>query len=116
MVESVLVLGRKVSALNTIVMFSVALLVVVCGNQVLAGPCMPIVVTLSTVFCDVPMTDVTLPGDTVIGVPDDGNWPGGEAPPLAIDKRRGARWLFGISSPASIKISLVVETTPKITV
>jgi hypothetical protein len=29
--------------------------------------------------------DVTTPGDVVQGVPNDGDWPGNEAPPLAID-------------------------------
>ncbi|UCG46930.1 MAG: hypothetical protein JSU94_15700 [Phycisphaerales bacterium] len=29
--------------------------------------------------------DVTVPGDTIRGVPNDGDWPSGEAPPLAID-------------------------------
>ncbi len=29
--------------------------------------------------------DITNPGDPIQGVPDDGDWPGNEAPPLAID-------------------------------
>jgi len=29
--------------------------------------------------------DVTTPGDTIQGVPNDGDWPGNEAPPFAID-------------------------------
>jgi hypothetical protein len=29
--------------------------------------------------------DITQPGDPLVGVPDDGNWPGAELPPYAID-------------------------------
>jgi regulation of enolase protein 1 (concanavalin A-like superfamily) len=37
--------------------------------------------------------DVTAPGNTVKGVPDDGDWPGGETPPLAIDDNLNAKYL-----------------------
>ena len=38
--------------------------------------------------------DITAPGDPLVGVPDDGDWPGGEAPPLAIDDViSGAKYL-----------------------
>jgi hypothetical protein len=38
--------------------------------------------------------DITAPGDPVVGVPDDGDWPGNEAPPLAIDDViSGAKYL-----------------------
>jgi len=37
--------------------------------------------------------DVTAPGDPVRGVPDDGDWPGAEAPPLAIDDDIGTKYL-----------------------
>ncbi|UCF17329.1 MAG: LamG domain-containing protein, partial [Phycisphaerales bacterium] len=39
------------------------------------------------------LVDVTAPGDTVRGVPDDGDWPGHEAPPLAIDDDSGTKYL-----------------------
>jgi len=37
--------------------------------------------------------DVTSPGDVVLGVPNDGDWPGNEAPPLAIDNNVNAKYL-----------------------
>jgi len=37
--------------------------------------------------------DVTAPGDRVQGVPDDGDWPGREAPPLAIDDDVATKYL-----------------------
>ena len=37
--------------------------------------------------------DVTTPGDVVQGVPNDGDWPGNEAPPLAIDNNVNAKYL-----------------------
>jgi len=37
--------------------------------------------------------DVTKPGDIVKGVPDDGDWPGGEYPALAIDDNTGTKFL-----------------------
>jgi hypothetical protein len=39
------------------------------------------------------MVDITMPGDTLKGVPDDGDWPGGEAPPLAIDDNIYTKYL-----------------------
>ncbi|MBW7992039.1 MAG: hypothetical protein FVQ84_18770 [Planctomycetes bacterium] len=40
-----------------------------------------------------PATDVTVPGDIVQGVPNDGDWPGGEYPSLAIDDNSGTKYL-----------------------
>jgi hypothetical protein len=37
--------------------------------------------------------DITEPGDPLVGVPDDGNWPGGEEPPGAIDDEVGVKYL-----------------------
>ena len=37
--------------------------------------------------------DITRPGDTVIGVPNDGDWPPNESPPLAIDDIVYAKYL-----------------------
>ena len=39
------------------------------------------------------LSDVTAPGDTVQGVPNDGDWPGGETPDLAIDDDTGTKFL-----------------------
>ncbi len=42
------------------------------------------------------LTDVTKPGDLVIGVPNDNNWPSNENPSLAIDNSTGTKYLhFG---------------------
>jgi len=51
------------------------------------------------------LADVTSPGDTVQGVPNDGDWPGNESPPLAIDNSTGTKYLhfkgdFGPGDPA----------------
>ncbi|MCP4609260.1 MAG: hypothetical protein GY845_11155, partial [Planctomycetes bacterium] len=40
-----------------------------------------------------PAADVTVPGDIVQGVPNDGDWPGGEYPALAIDDNSGTKYL-----------------------
>ena len=41
-------------------------------------------------------TDVTTPGDTIQGVPDDGDWPDGEPPTMVIDDDAGTKFLhFG---------------------
>jgi hypothetical protein len=52
------------------------------------------------------VADVTTPGDVVQGVPNDGDWPGGESPPLAIDNNINAKYLhfkgdFDLGDPAS---------------
>jgi hypothetical protein len=38
-------------------------------------------------------TDVTAPGNNVRGVPNNGNWPGNEAPPLAVDDNVETKYL-----------------------
>ena len=37
--------------------------------------------------------DITKPGDIVHGVPNDSDWPGNEAPPLAIDDNTATKYL-----------------------
>ncbi|UCD51151.1 MAG: hypothetical protein JSW27_00690, partial [Phycisphaerales bacterium] len=37
--------------------------------------------------------DITQPGDPILGVPDDGNWPGNEEPPGSIDDEVGVKYL-----------------------
>jgi len=39
------------------------------------------------------LVDVTAPGDLVVGVPDDGDWPGAETPDLAVDDDTGTKFL-----------------------
>ncbi len=39
------------------------------------------------------MFDITNPGDPVVGVPDDGNWPAAETPPNAIDDDVAVKYL-----------------------
>ena len=39
------------------------------------------------------LNDVTNPGDVVLGVPNNQNWPGNEAPPLAIDDNSATKYL-----------------------
>ena len=56
-----------------------------------------------------PASDVTVPGDIVKGVPDDGDWPGGEYPALAIDDNTGTKYLHfkGETEPTGIKVTLL---------
>jgi len=51
--------------------------------------------------------DVTQPGDIVVGVPNNGNWPGGEAPPLAINNDSGTKFLHfnGASEPTGFRVT-----------
>jgi len=39
------------------------------------------------------LSDVTAPGDNVVGVPDDGDWPPAETPDLAIDDNTATKYL-----------------------
>ena len=54
-----------------------------------------------------PLFDVTAPGDTVRGVPDDGDWPSNEAPPLAIDDDTGTKYLHfkGDEGPSGFRVT-----------
>ncbi|HEX40624.1 MAG TPA: hypothetical protein ENN81_01005, partial [Phycisphaerales bacterium] len=51
--------------------------------------------------------DVTSPGDTVIGVPNDGDWPPNEAPPLAIDDNIATKYLHfkGETQPTGFRVT-----------
>lgn len=59
------------------------------------------VAVLST--CLFAQTDITSPGDTVVGLPADGRWPGTETPPLAIDNNVNTKYLH------------FFDNTPKVT-
>jgi len=52
-------------------------------------------------------SDVTVPGDIVKGVPDDGDWPGAEHPALAIDDNVSTKFLHfkGETEPTGVKIT-----------
>jgi hypothetical protein len=51
--------------------------------------------------------DITMPGDNVKGVPDDGDWPGAEHPALAVDDDVNTKYLHfkGEEQPTGIKIT-----------
>ncbi|NQT02416.1 MAG: hypothetical protein HQ580_10355, partial [Planctomycetes bacterium] len=51
--------------------------------------------------------DISMPGDNVKGVPDDGDWPGGEYPALAIDDDTGTKFLHfkGFELPTGIQVT-----------
>ncbi|MBE0537988.1 MAG: hypothetical protein IH624_20190 [Phycisphaerae bacterium] len=50
--------------------------------------------------------DVTRPGDTIIGVPNNGNWPGSEGPPMAINNDNGTKYLHfsGATQPTGFRV------------
>ncbi len=51
--------------------------------------------------------DVTSPGDVIRGVPNDGDWPGGENPSLAIDDRINTKYLHfkGETQPTGFQVT-----------
>ncbi len=57
--------------------------------------------------------DVTAPGDAVMGVPDDGDWPGAETPDLAIDDNTATKFLHfkGSDEPTGIRVTPSVGAT-----
>jgi hypothetical protein len=57
--------------------------------------------------------DVTSPGDIVRGVPDDGNWPVGETPELALDDDAGTKYLhfLGQIQPSGLQITPLAGAT-----
>ncbi len=61
---------------------------------------------LSTISLAAPV-DITQPGDAIQGVPDDSDWPGNEAPPLAIDDNTGTKYLHfkGFSQPTGFQVT-----------
>jgi len=64
------------------------------------------IVLLSTISQAAPI-DITQPGDQIQGVPDDSDWPGNEAPPLAIDDNTGTKYLHfkGFSQPTGFQVT-----------
>jgi hypothetical protein len=63
--------------------------------------------------------DVTVAGDTLVGVPDDGDWPAGEEPPNAIDDdvttkylhRKGGSMATGFRVTPSVGATVVTGLT-----
>ncbi|MDI6450216.1 CotH kinase family protein [Anaerobaca lacustris] len=57
--------------------------------------------------------DVTKPGDVVRGVPNDGDWPGNESPPLAIDDNVNTKYLHfkGETQPTGFQVTPSVGPT-----
>ena len=51
--------------------------------------------------------DVTAPGDVIRGVPNDGDWPGGENPALAMDDRINTKYLHfkGETQPTGFQVT-----------
>lgn len=58
--------------------------------------------------------DITAPGDTVRGVPDDSDWPGGEAPPLAIDDDVNKKYLHFKGETQSTGLQVAPSGVPSI--
>jgi hypothetical protein len=57
--------------------------------------------------------DITGAGDTVVGVPNDGDWPAAETPELAIDDDTATKYLHfkGATQPAGFQITPLVGAT-----
>jgi len=51
--------------------------------------------------------DITVPGDTIQGVPNNGNWPGSESPPMAINNDTGSKFLHfnGATQPTGFQVT-----------
>ena len=51
--------------------------------------------------------DITAPGDTVLGVPNDNDWPGTETPDLAIDDNTATKYLHfkGFTQPTGFQVT-----------
>jgi hypothetical protein len=59
------------------------------------------------------LSDVTAAGDVVQGVPNDGDWPGGETPDLAVDDNTGTKYLHfkGETEASGFQITPAVGPT-----
>ncbi|MBW7989653.1 MAG: LamG domain-containing protein [Planctomycetes bacterium] len=59
--------------------------------------------------------DITKPGDPVKGVPNDSDWPGGEAPPLAIDDNTATKYLHFKGEEGITGFQVTLSAGPSIT-
>jgi hypothetical protein len=57
--------------------------------------------------------DVTMPGDNVLGVPNNGNWPAAETPWLAIDDKTSTKFLHfnGKTDPVGFQVQVLAGPT-----
>ncbi len=57
--------------------------------------------------------DVTMPGDNVLGVPNNGNWPAAETPWLAIDDKSSTKFLHfsGKTDPVGFQVQVLAGPT-----
>jgi len=64
-------------------------------------------------FAGATAADVTAPGDAVMGMPDDGDWPAAETPDLAIDDNAATKFLHfkGSDEPTGIRVTPSVGAT-----
>ncbi len=71
----------------------------------MAGSCLLIVVLL--LGQTAAQVDITSPADTIQGVPNDGDWPGGESPNLAIDDDVNTKFLHfkGETQPTGFQVT-----------
>jgi concanavalin A-like lectin/glucanase superfamily protein len=58
-------------------------------------------------------SDITAAGDMVQGVPNDGDWPGGETPDLAVDDDAATKYLHfkGATEPTGIQVTPMLGAT-----
>ena len=67
---------------------------------------------MAAILGDTPeLSDITAPGDTVVGYPNDNDWPAGESPPLAIDDNVGTKFLHFKGATQSTGIRVTPSTT-----
>ncbi len=73
------------------------------------------VVSVGSISAGTPLShnvvgDVTGPDDTIVGIPNDGDWPGGETPNLCIDNNDLTKYLHfkGETEPSGIQVTPAV--------
>jgi hypothetical protein len=72
-----------------------------------------VTVSLGTPLSHNVMADVTSPADVIVGVPNDGDWPGAEHPALAFDNNVATKYLHfkGETQPTGVQITPAVGAT-----
>ena len=71
-------------------------------------------VLLLTGFATASSADITRPGDPIVGVPNNGNWPSNESPPDAIDDDVNTKYLHfdGNHQPAGFRVTPSASQIP----